>query len=563
MGKPGKKRKKFIIATAVFAAVITLTVFYYQWATYTPMPIANREEIKTFKTVSTHNGLSRIGNNWLKNNGDGVWEMYVEGEPVHRGLVMGRLSAELIHKQEEAFIGRIREMIPSDHYLRFLKYFIYWFNRNLHEYIPQEFKEEIFGISRSASGQFDYIGEPYRRMMNYHSAHDIGHALEQLSLVGCSSFGVWDNASADSSLIIGRNFDFYAGDDFAGNKIVLFIKPEKGIPFMIITWGGMIGAVSGMNLQGLTVTLNAARSGIPASARTPVSMLAREMLQYAGNIEEALRIAESRETFISESFLIGSAQDRKAVIIEKTPFETVVVNPAGDQVSCTNHFQSGTLAGDPENLKNISETPTLYRQKRLLQCLQRLAPIDIPDAAAVLRERLGINDAFLGLGNEKALNQFIAHHSVIFRPEQGMVWVSSGPWQSGAYICYNLYDIFNTFASPDSAISVRDGSNSLPADPFMETDAFRKFLKYRKIKQEIQDALKAKVIRKPERAIIDTFLTSNPGYWETYNLTGDWFAAEGSREEAIKYYRKALGCQIPRKADQKAIIRKLVEIKSN
>lgn len=474
---------------------------------------------------------------------------------------MGRLSAELIDKQEKAFINRIRELIPSDSYLRFLKYFIYWFNRNLHKYINQEFKEEIYGISRSASGHYDFIGEPYRRMMNYHSAHDIGHALEQLSLVGCSSFGVWDTSSEDSTLIIGRNFDFYAGDEFAENKIVLFVKPQKGIPFMMVTWGGMIGAVSGMNLDGLTITLNAARSGIPGSARTPVSILAREILQYAGNIEEALKIAETRGTFISESFLIGSAKDRKAVIIEKTPFETVLLATTGDQITCTNHFQSAAFANDPENAVSIAETPSLYRQKRLQQCLSRLSPVNLADAASVLRNPLGINDSELGLGNEKAVNQFIAHHSVIFMPEQRKVWVSTGPWQSGQYICYNLYDIFSTFASRDSAHTVRDGSQTIPADPFAETEAFRKFLHYRKLKQDIQDAMNGKDKQMPDRAVVDTFLTTNPGYWEVYHLAGDWLALHGKWEEAVHTYQKALRCQIPRKNDQLTVIRKLVESK--
>lgn len=560
-GKTGKRRKTGKIAAAAVGVIIIFSAGLYYWATYTPMPLSDPPEVRTSEMVKTPDGFTRIGNNWLKKNHDAVWEMFVEGEPYQRGIIMGRLSAELIDKQENAFINRIRELIPSDTYLRFLKYFIYWFNRNIYKHINQEFKEEIFGISRSASGHYDFIGEPYRRMMNYHSAHDIGHALEQLSLVGCSSFGVWDTSSEDNTLIIGRNFDFYAGDEFAENKIVLFVKPSRGIPFMIVTWGGMIGAVSGMNLKGLTVTLNAARSGIPGSARTPVSILAREILQYAGCIEEAVKIAEAKETFISESFLIGSAEDRKAVIIEKTPFETALFAPSGNQITCTNHFQSDAFAQTPENVESISETPSLYRQKRLQQCLSRLAPVNVHDAASVLRNRLGINDSDIGLGNEKAVNQFIAHHSVIFKPEQRMVWVSTGPWQSGEYICYNLYDIFNTFAPRDSANSVRDGSQTIPADPFTETVAFRKFLHYRKIKQDIQDALKGKNKQMPERALLDTFLASNPGYWEVYHLTGDWLAFHGKWNEAVHAYQKALRCQIPRKKDQLTVIRKLVDSK--
>lgn len=88
---------------------------------------------------------------------------------------------------------------------------------------------------------------------------------------------------------------------------------------MSVTWGGFTGVVSGMNEKGLTVTINAAKSEMPKGAATPVSMVAREIVQYAGNIDEAIAIARKRKMFVSESFLVGSAADNKAVLIEKRP----------------------------------------------------------------------------------------------------------------------------------------------------------------------------------------------------------------------------------------------------
>src|SRR5688500_5105482 len=115
-----------------------------------------------------------------------------------------------------------------------------------------------------------------------------------MSLVGCTAFATWGSHSEDGTLLIGRNFDFYVGDEFDRNNIVAFYSPEQGHRFMMITFGGMTGVLSGMNDQGLTVTLNAAKSEIPSASATPVSLVAREILQYASTIEEAFEIAKRR-----------------------------------------------------------------------------------------------------------------------------------------------------------------------------------------------------------------------------------------------------------------------------
>ena len=244
-------------------------------------PVVKNTEVENLQLTQIDSSFSYIKNNWLKKNDFGLWEMYIEGKAYERGIINGKLSKDLIYKQENAFVNQIKTMIPSESYLKFLKSFIGFFNRNIDKHIIDEYQKEIYGISKSASEQFNFIAPNYQRILNYHAAHDIGHALQNMSLVACTGFAAWDSRSADSSLIIGRNFDFYVGDDFAKEKIIMFCNPEKGNKFMIVTWGGMIGATSGMNDQGLTITLNAAKSEIPYSAATPISLVAREILQYA------------------------------------------------------------------------------------------------------------------------------------------------------------------------------------------------------------------------------------------------------------------------------------------
>ena len=112
--------------------------------------------------------------------------------------------------------------------------------------MPKDLLEEIYGISLFASEDFSFIGDPYHRTLNYHAAHDIGHTIQNMNLVACTAFSVQDELTHDSSIYVGRNLDFSAGDNFAREKIVAFCKPYKGYKFAYITWASMIGVLSGI-----------------------------------------------------------------------------------------------------------------------------------------------------------------------------------------------------------------------------------------------------------------------------------------------------------------------------
>src|SRR5450432_107362 len=368
---PERKRKGrwLLRILAVIGLFILLGVIYILIVSRTNPPKVTDKIALEWERTEPSPGLYAIKNNWFRKSKSGLYELYVEGRPFERGVVNGKLSKELIQLQEDYFNDQITKMIPSKFYRHFLKYVIGWFNRDLDKYVSEEDKEEIYGISLSASDKYAYIGNNYQRILNYHAAHDIGHALQNLAPVGCTSFGTWGSRSADSTLIIGRNFDFYVGDHFSENKIVSFEKPSDGFKFMYVSWGGFIGVVSGMNEKGLTVTINAAKTSIPSGSATPVSLVAREILQYAKNTAEALAIARKRKMFVSESFLVGSAAENKAIIIEKTPEQLDVYDPQKKFIVCANHFQGNDLVNSKANLEQVKESASGYRYRRVMELL--------------------------------------------------------------------------------------------------------------------------------------------------------------------------------------------------
>ncbi len=538
---------RFFLYFLLSLLILLLAFGVWVWSVRDIAPPAIADESPlSWNRETADSGAYRLNRSWLLQNRYGLYEMYVEGEPFAMGVTYGRLANELLFAQEKAFTDEIRRMVPNPSYLKFLRYLVGFMNRNLPEHVSREYQEEIYGIAQSASDEFAWIGTPYSRQLNYHAAHDIGHALANMMLVGCSSFAVWQQASADSQLLIGRNFDFYVGDEFARRKIIALYKPAKGHPFLSVTWGGFTGVVSGMNKEGLTVTINAAKSAIPFGAATPVSLVAREILQYASNLEEALAIAHRRKMFVSESFLVGSAKDKRAIVIEKTPDTLDVYAPLGGELLCTNHYQSPLLSEQELNKEQMQNSASVYRRKRLEELMARYRPLHPAAAAAILRDHRGLSDADIGLGNEKAMNQFIAHHAVIFQPEQRKVWVSTSPWQEGPMLCYDLNRIFDD--SVPAAVPQFADPETIPADPFLQTPEFAKFSRYRELKAK---AKLGETISPLEMVL------SNPLLYDACILAGDQYVKQGKKDSARLMYAQALRREVATEGERASVMEKL------
>jgi isopenicillin-N N-acyltransferase like protein len=513
--------------------IIAALVIYVRSVSITEPPVVENSADDIPEAAQMDSGLYKIGRNWFRKSESGLYELYVEGKPFERGVINGRLTAQLVRYQEEVFNNQIHQLVPSEYYLHLLKYFIGYFNRDLDQYVPVEYQQEIYGVSLAASEDFNNIAQPYQRILNYHAAHDIGHALQNMSLVGCTSFAAWGDASEDGSLLVGRNFDFYVGDDFARDKIIAFINPDKGYKFMMVTFGGMTGVLSGMNEHGLTVTINAAKSDIPGSAATPVSLVAREILQYSSTIQEAYEIVKKRKMFVAESFLIGSAKDGKAALIEKDPETEDLFLSGGSYIISTNHFQGSKLGQTELNKEHMRTSASPYRYERVRELVEQYKPLSVNETASILRNQKGLRNADLGMGNEKLINQLVAHHGIIFQPEKRLVWISTAPWQLGKFVCYDLNKVFSVDMKSNEEVYELD--KTIPADSFLTTTAYRQYVKFSRYRFPFnpKDGLNA-----------DSVTQWNPNSYHAWMLAGDKLMEEEEFEKAAAMYEKGLALEV-------------------
>lgn len=479
----------------------------------------------------THDGKTWLGKSWMTHR-EGLLVVHLQGSPFEMGYASGVLLREQMHTLENEFLIMIQGYVPQHWVMELLKDYVIFRNRHLSDYIPVDYRMEIYGTTLGCTDIHPEEGSFYNRLLNYHAAHDVSYMMIDNPLVsraGCTAFGAWGGATEKGHLLTGRNFDWEAAEVFSRDRVVIMCEPDGGIPFISVAWAGMAGVVSGMNRAGVSVTLNGAPSSLPSETATPVAMVAREILQKAHSLAEALSILRDAKVFVSTLWLVGSRADGKFVVVEKTPSTTQVREPTGDWIVCANHFQTPGLKDAPRNERYINEATSVSRQERLTELIQATnGPITIAQAAAFLRDRDLPGGIFAGNGHRATLNAFIATHATVMDLTDGIFWAASPPNQLGKFVAFDVANFSHELPELE-----------VPADPVLASGEFertrqaQKDLKEGRLALRKKDATKALEFAEQAEAL-------NPGFYQNQMLRADALLALGRLTEAAAAAQSAL-----------------------
>ena len=104
-----RKRKIWIYILAALLLALLAFIIYFNIATRIIPPTELDPAAMACEREEPSPGLLSCGPGWLHQNTYGLWEMYLEGEPLGLGIMNGVLSRELIEEQEDAFVDQIRD----------------------------------------------------------------------------------------------------------------------------------------------------------------------------------------------------------------------------------------------------------------------------------------------------------------------------------------------------------------------------------------------------------------------------------------------------------------------
>ena len=349
--------KRLLIAGIMIGLPVALAAFWVGRHNVAPPPPLPADVSILSLKPEAREGKTFLGKSW-RSEREGLPIVYLKGSPLEIGFADGTLMQDKMHTLETEFMQMVQGYVPQHWVMELLKNYVMYRNRHLSDFVPPDYRLEIYGTTLGCSDIHPEEGNFYNRLLNYHAAHDVSYMMIDNPFVtraGCTAFGAWSNATVNGHLITGRNFDWEAAEVFSRDRVVEMFEPDGGIPFISLAWAGMKGVVSGMNRAGVSVTINGAPSKLPDEIGTPVAIVAREVLQGAHNLDEALKIIREAKVFVSTLWLIGSRADGKFVVVEKTPAVTNVRAATGDSIICPNHFETADLKDSDRNTNYMAE----------------------------------------------------------------------------------------------------------------------------------------------------------------------------------------------------------------
>ena len=153
--------------------------------------------------------------------------------------------------------------------------------------IAPQFRDELEGMLAGIRARAPDGGRLSRlkRAIEYNDLVAL-NCIPEIARVGCSSFAAWGPLTADGNTISGRNLDWHSLRTLERGQLLLAQIPttkEDALSWVSVTWPGFIGCLTGMNSEGVTVSMHDVRAESPSMpiGFTPRGLALRQVIERA------------------------------------------------------------------------------------------------------------------------------------------------------------------------------------------------------------------------------------------------------------------------------------------
>ncbi len=280
--------------------------------------------------------------------------------------------------------------------------------------------------------------------------------------LGCTSAIAWGNATRDGKLLHARNFDYHGVGPWPRTQTVFFYEPDEGQRYVSVGAAGVgIGGITAMNEAGLTLTVHQHMfTDQTKLGGMPIGTVGDIVMRKAESIDDAARILREYKPIGCWTYLIADGKRREVLCHEESPKRNVQMRFGGkgsekSTFGYANIYLDRELGDTEVDLYGTYWRHNRSRYERANALLAEGAEkrsLDPEAMGAILGD---IGDSSCRLRGSIAMVLTVG--SVVFRPEDGVVWVGNGeaPTSHNTFVPFSLSDRDHTpahglFASPTS-----------------------------------------------------------------------------------------------------------------
>ncbi len=462
------RRTRRFRVTVLAAATLLLTPvvlhFVVGWVARLEPP-----QVSVGQLAASHSrgGLRTAGQSTLRRRGN-LLEARLVGDAATIGYAHARLLLPEIVEVERALYQGLRQRVPWWLARTTLFDWAQWRFRNVDESMSDARRQELAGLALGfAPDPFADVFPTYQRLVYLSALYDIALSFEHTPLMGCTTF-VLPDAVGERGVLLARAFDFNVNEVFDRSKVVFLVKETGQIPFASVAWAGLVGVVSGMNVEGLAVVAHGARAGEHDIRGEPIVHELRRLLSQARTLNDAVGALGERTPMVSHILVVADAKGNAAAV-ERIPGRADYIRRLRPPDVVTNHFE-GPSAEDPKNRRVMETTSTVARRRRgevLLRSLR--TPPSVADAVTLLRDRRGVDGESLPLGDRRAIDALVAAHGVVAETRSRSLWVSESPHLLGRFVRFDLPVLLADGHDPKSKPTPLQ---TIPADPLRDAKTY-------------------------------------------------------------------------------------------
>ncbi len=168
--------------------------------------------------------------------------------------------------------------------------------------IPERYKREMEGIADGAGVSLKEI----RRL----------HVVSVVTERACSVFAVFGPATEDGKTYLGRNFDWIMDAGMQNESALILYEPEGHKAFASAGYLGLVGVLSGMNLEKIAIGQIGAISKDSDWSGIPMMLLLRRVLEESGSLEEAVNIVKNADRTVGYNYVFADGKTGEGVALE-------------------------------------------------------------------------------------------------------------------------------------------------------------------------------------------------------------------------------------------------------